>query len=131
MLFRSDKITISFKNSPNDFVTIAGVSTDDIINDNNIIENFEFENGDRLSFEDIKKLSLIGSNENETLIGYNNSHNTIKGNGGDDRIYGGNLGDTIYGGYGNDYIESKLSTSLSADRVKVRACSIERSTSSS
>lgn len=101
----SEGITVSFKNSPNDFVTIAGVSTNNIINDNNIIETFEFENGDRLSFEDIKKLSLIGSDENETLIGYNNSHNTIKGNGGDDRIYGGNLGDTIYGGDGEDYID--------------------------
>ena len=95
-------ITISFKNSPNDSITILDVSTGNTTNDSNIIETFEFENGERLSFEDIKKLSLIGSNENETLSGYNDFSNIIKGNGGDDTLYGGNINDTIYGGDGND-----------------------------
>ena len=95
-------ITISFKNSPNDSITILDVSTDNVTKDSNIIETFEFENGERLSFEDIKKLSLIGSNENETLSGYNDFSNIIKGNGGDDTLYGGNINDTIYGGDGND-----------------------------
>ena len=95
-------ITISFKNSPNDSITILDVFADNVTKDSNIIETFEFENGERLSFEDIKKLSLIGSNEDETLSGYNDSSNIIKGNGGDDTLYGGNINDTIYGGDGND-----------------------------
>ena len=95
-------ITISFKNSPNDSITILDVFADNVTKDSNIIETFEFENGERLSFEDIKKLSLIGSNENETLSGYNDLSNIIKGNGGDDALYGGNINDTIYGGDGND-----------------------------
>ena len=95
-------ITISFKNSPNDSITILDVFADNVTKDSNIIETFEFENGERLSFEDIKKLSLIGSNENETLSGYNDFSNIIKGNGGDDTLYGGNINDTIYGGDGND-----------------------------
>ena len=95
-------ITISFKNSPNDSITILDVFADNVTKDSNIIETFEFENGERLSFEDIKKLSLIGSNENETLLGYNDFSNIIKGNGGDDTLYGGNINDTIYGGDGND-----------------------------
>ena len=100
--YLNDFITISFKSSPNDSITILNVFADNVTKDSNIIETFEFENGERLSFEDIKKLSLIGSNENETLLGYNDSSNIIKGNGGDDRIYGGNINDTIYGGDGND-----------------------------
>ena len=100
--YLNDFITISFKSSPNDSITILNVFADNVTKDSNIIETFEFENGERLSFEDIKKLSLIGSNENETLLGYNDSSNIIKGNGGDDRIYGGNIDDTIYGGDGND-----------------------------
>ena len=98
-------ITISFKDSPNDSITILDVSTGNTTNDSNIIETFEFENGEKLSFEDIKKLSLIGSNEDETLSGYNYSSNIIKGNGGDDTLYGQEGNDTIDGGEGNDIIE--------------------------
>ena len=100
-------ITISFKNSPNDSITILDVSTDNVTKDSNIIETFEFENGERLSFEDIKKLSLIGSNENETLSGYNDFSNIIKGNGGDDILEGGAGNDTLMGGKGNDSIKGE------------------------
>ena len=95
-------ITISFKNSPNDSITILNVFADNVTKDSNIIETFEFENGEKLSFEDIKKLSLIGSNENETLSGYNDFSNIIKGNGGDDTLRGNEGDDQIYGGDGND-----------------------------
>ena len=73
--------------------------------DNNIIENFEFANGDKLNFEDIKKLSLIGTDSSENIVGYVHTHNIIKGEGGDDKLYGQGWNDTMYGGDGNDLIE--------------------------
>ena len=98
-------ITVSFKNSPNDSITILDVSTGNTTNDSNIIETFEFENGDRLSFEDIKKLSLIGTEGSENIIGYVHANNIIKGSGGDDTLYGQEGNDTIDGEEGNDIIE--------------------------
>ena len=98
-------ITISFKNSPNDSITILDVSTDNVTKDSNIIETFEFENGERLSFEDIKKLSLIGTEGSENIIGYVHANNIIKGGGGDDKLYGQEGNDTIDGGEGDDIIE--------------------------
>jgi len=99
-------ISISFKNSPNDSITMQNVIDSNKNKDNNIIENFEFASGEKLSFEDIKKLSLIGTDNNENIVGYVHTHNIIKGEGGDDKLYGQGWNDTMYGGDGNDLIES-------------------------
>ena len=99
-------IVILFKNSPNDSITLRDVTHGNSINENNVIETFEFSNGDKLSFEDIKKLSLIGTDNSENIIGYVHSNNIIKGEGGDDKLYGQGWNDTMYGGDGNDLIES-------------------------
>ena len=99
-------IAIFFKNSSNDSITMQNVIDSNKNRDNNIIENFEFANGEKLSFEDIKKLSLIGTDNNENIIGYVHSNNIIKGEGGDDKLYGQGWNDTMYGGDGNDLIES-------------------------
>ena len=98
-------IAIFFKNSPNDSITMQNVIDSNKNKDNNIIENFEFANGDRLNFEDIKKLSLIGTDSSENIVGYVHTHNIIKGEGGDDKLYGQGWNDTMYGGDGNDLIE--------------------------
>lgn len=98
-------IAIFFKNSPNDSITMQNVIDSNKNKDNNIIENFEFANGEKLSFEDIKKLSLIGTDNNENIVGYVHTHNIIKGEGGDDKLYGQGWNDTMYGGDGNDLIE--------------------------
>ena len=99
-------IAIFFKNSPNDSITMQNVIDSNKNKDNNIIESFEFANGDKLNFEDIKKLSLIGTDNSENIIGYIHSNNIIKGGGGDDKLYGQGWNDTMYGGDGNDLIES-------------------------
>ena len=99
-------IVISFKNSPNDSITMQNVIDSNKNKDNNIIENFEFANGDKLSFEDIKKLSLIGTDKSENIIGYVHANNIIKGGDGDDKLYGQGWNDTMYGEDGNDLIES-------------------------
>jgi|GEM_PF-1320912 len=98
-------LAIFFKNSPNDSITIQNVIDSNKNRDNNIIENFEFANGDKLNFEDIKKLSLIGTDSNENIVGYVHADNIIKGEGGDDKLYGQGWNDTMYGGDGNDLIE--------------------------
>ena len=98
-------IVILFKNSPNDSITLKDVTHGNSINENNVIETFEFSNGDKLSFEDIKKLSLIGTDSSENIIGYAHTHNIIKGEGGNDKLYGQGWNDTMYGGDGNDLIE--------------------------
>ena len=98
-------IAILFKNSPNDSITMQNVIDSNKNKDNNIIENFEFANGEKLSFEDIKKLSLIGTDSSENIVGYVHANNIIKGEGGDDKLYGQGWNDTMYGGDGNDLIE--------------------------
>ena len=99
-------IVISFKNHLNDSIILRDVVYSNAISKNSIIETFEFSNGDKLSFEDIKKLSLIGSDSSENIVGYVHTHNIIKGEGGDDKLYGQGWNDTMYGGDGNDLIES-------------------------
>ena len=98
-------IVISFKNHLNDSIILRDVVYSNAISKNSIIETFEFSNGDKLSFEDIKKLSLIGSDNSENIVGYVHTHNIIKGEGGDDKLYGQGWNDTMYGGDGNDLIE--------------------------
>ena len=124
-------IKISFKSSPNDSVILKSVIDANGTNSSNAIENFEFKNGDKLSFDDIKKLSLKNKVSNNEFKGYNDIENTITGldssdiinsgelsdslygNGGDDKIYSyggddtidlGDGNDTVYAGYGNDTI---------------------------
>nr|WP_314868607.1 calcium-binding protein [uncultured Campylobacter sp.] len=98
-------VAIFFKNSPNDSITIQNVIDSNKNKDNNIIENFEFANGEKLGCEDIKKLSLIGTDSNENIVGFVHANNIIKGEGGDDKLYGQGWNDTMYGGDGNDLIE--------------------------
>lgn len=100
-------ISILYKNSPkDDSITMQNVIDRNKNKNNNITEGFKFANGDKLSFEDIKKLSLIGSDSSENIVGYVHANNIIKGGGGDDKLYGQGWDDTIYGGDGNDLIES-------------------------
>ena len=98
-------ITISFKNSPNDSITIKNIAINNKIATHNAIETFEFANGDKLSFEDIKNLSLIGTDEGETIKGYDDSDNIIKAGGGDDKLYGKWSNDTLIGESGNDILD--------------------------
>jgi len=107
-------IAIFFKNSPNDSITMQNVIDSNKNKDNNIIENFEFANGDRLNFEDIKKLSLIGTDNNENIVGYVHTHNikgwndTMYGGDGNDLIEGGSGNDTLIGGKGDDTLNGDM-----------------------
>ena len=83
---------ICFKNNSTDSITLNGLN----------IENFEFANGDKLSFAHIQALPLYASDESETIYGYNDKANIINALGGDDTIYGGNGNDTINGDDGDD-----------------------------
>ena len=98
-------ISIFFKNSSNDSIVMQNVIDSNRDKVDNIIEGFEFANGDKLSFEDIKKLSLLGTDSNENIVGYIHTNNIIKGEGGNDNLYGQGWDDTMYGGGGNDLIE--------------------------
>ena len=90
----SNAIKICFKNNSTDNITLSNLN----------IENFEFANGDKLTFNDIKELPLYSSDENETIYGYNDKANIINALDGDDTIYGGNGNDTINGDDGNDIL---------------------------
>ena len=92
----SNAIKICFKNNSTDNITLSNLN----------IENFEFANGDKLTFNDIKELPLYSSDENETIYGYNDKANIINALGGNDSVYGGNANDTLNGGDGNDTISA-------------------------
>ncbi|MCZ6167988.1 calcium-binding protein, partial [Campylobacter ureolyticus] len=92
----SNAIKICFKNNSTDSITLSNLN----------IENFEFANGDKLTFNDIKELPLYSSDENETIYGYNDKANIINALGGNDSVYGGNANDTLNGGDGNDTISA-------------------------
>ena len=71
-----------------------------------IIENFEFADGTKLSFRELEEqIAYIGTSQNDIIHGIDEV-DTIYGNDGDDKIYAYGGNDTIYGGQGNDYIES-------------------------
>uniref|UniRef100_UPI002609BFB5 calcium-binding protein n=1 Tax=uncultured Campylobacter sp. TaxID=218934 RepID=UPI002609BFB5 len=91
-------IVIFFKNSSNDSITMQNVIDSNKNRDNNIIENFEFANGEKLSFEDIKQLPLMGTDEGEGIKGFSDSNNTLVGNGGNDWLYGDKKNDILIGG---------------------------------
>ena len=99
-------IKISFKSSPNDSVILKSVVDANVTNSSNAIENFEFKNGDKLSFDDIKKLSLKNKVSNNEFKGYNDIENTITGLDSSDIINGGELSDSLYGNGGDDKIYS-------------------------
>ncbi|MDD7421746.1 MAG: calcium-binding protein, partial [Campylobacter hominis] len=92
----SGSLRICFKNSSTDNILLNGLR----------IESFEFANGDKLTFNDIKELPLYASDENETIYGYNDKANIINALGGNDSVYGGNANDTLNGGDGNDTISA-------------------------
>ena len=99
-------IKISFKSSPNDSVILKSVVDANVTNSSNAIENFEFKNGDKLSFDDIKKLSLKNKVSNDEFKGYNDIENAITGLDSSDIINGGELSDSLYGNGGDDKIYS-------------------------
>ena len=102
-LYEYDDVIISFKNSPNDSIAIKNIIADNKIRPSGIIENFEFASGEKLSFEDIKQLSLVGTNKDDLIKGYNDMDNEIKGGDGNDILIGGNgVNNILEGGSGND-----------------------------
>ena len=48
-----------------------------------------------MNMDEIKKLSLIGDDTDNTIYGYNGEDNTLIGNGGNGRLYGDNNNDTL------------------------------------
>ena len=95
-------ITIKFKDNQTDLITLKNVVYGNIISNQNTIENFTFANGETLTFNDIKKASMIGFDEDDTIKGYDDADNFISTSAGDDKIIGGIFNDTIIGGSGND-----------------------------
>jgi len=98
-------ITIKFKDDQTDLITLKNVVYGNIISNQNTIENFTFANGETLTFNDIKKASMIGFDEDDTIKGYDDADNFISTSAGDDKIIGGIFNDTIIGGSGNDKLQ--------------------------
>lgn len=97
-------LTIKFKNNDRDSITIRSVIFDNKPYPDYGIETFEFANGDKLSFEDIIALSLVGTDGSETIRGYSDANNTIVGNGGNDELYVDRGDDILIGGKGDDIL---------------------------
>ena len=69
-----------------------------------IIENFEFADGTKLSFNELEKQTMFkGTDGNDTIMGANAS-DEIHGGAGDDKIYANDGDDILYGEAGNDTI---------------------------
>ena len=100
----SNDIVISFKNNPTDSITLKDAIRMNEANKDKMIENFIFSNGDKLSFDDIRQLSLIGSNGKDDIRGYNDLNNIFQGMDGDDHLWGQRTDETFIGGKGNDYL---------------------------
>ena len=92
MRISNSDLKISFKNNDGSII-ITNIQYGKI-------ENIEFENGDRLTFDELLSMdkSLIGTNGNDKLKGYDDIDNIIIGGKGDDELCGGN------GGKNNIYI---------------------------
>ena len=98
-------ILIKFKNSSYDSITIENAISNNQTNQNNIIENFEFANGEILSFDDIKALHLVSvTNSGDNIVGFDDMNNEISSFAGWDFVKGGSQSDTLRGGKGNDTI---------------------------
>lgn len=97
-------LTIKFKNNDRDSITIRSVIFDNKPYPDYGIETFEFANGDKLSFEDIIALSLVGTDGSETIRGYSDANNTIVGNGENDELYVDRGDDILIGGKGDDIL---------------------------
>ena len=88
---------ISFKKSDGS-ITLKDMLRLDWANENNIIQTFEFANGDKLSFNDIKQLSLSGTDSSDTISGYLDMSNILEGGKGDDIL----IGADYYDNYGQE-----------------------------
>ena len=89
-------ILLSFKDNASDSITLTSPN----------IQVLEFANGDKMNIDEIKKLSLIGDDTDNTIYGYNGENNILVGNKGNDTLNGG-YGDDTYifnKGDGNDII---------------------------
>ncbi|MCZ6187183.1 calcium-binding protein, partial [Campylobacter ureolyticus] len=90
-----------------DIITLKDVFRLDTSNSNQIIETVKFNDGSTISFDELKKMSMLGTKNNQTtIIGYDDMENLIKASNNDTVIQGGNLKDTIYGGNGNDVLNA-------------------------
>jgi Ca2+-binding RTX toxin-like protein len=68
------------------------------------IDSVQFSGGEIWSKEDLKRLSMIGTDLDDVINGYSTDDN-ISGGLGNDKLYGGGGNDTISGGEGNDYLK--------------------------
>ncbi|MCZ6173256.1 hypothetical protein O6B44_08545, partial [Campylobacter ureolyticus] len=72
----------------------------------NVVETVRFNDGSTLSFDELKKMSMLGTKNNQTtIIGYDDMENIIKASQKDTTIQGGNKNDTLIGGTGNDTLQ--------------------------
>ncbi|MBS6151992.1 MAG: hypothetical protein KH703_01010 [Campylobacter gracilis] len=101
----SRDIIIKFKHNETDSITLKNVIIGSKTDIYTSIENFQFVNGESLNFEDIKKLSQIGSDKNDVITAYDDlEKNVLIGGGGDDELYGERGNDTLIGGKDDDIL---------------------------
>ena len=97
-----EDLIISFKNNTSDSMTIKKVISNDKLNKERIINFLEFSNGEIANLDEIRRMSLIGSNGDDTISGYTGSNNIIEGGAGNDTLEGKEADDTLIGGDGDD-----------------------------
>ncbi|WP_309137411.1 calcium-binding protein, partial [Campylobacter ureolyticus] len=85
-----------------DIITLKDVFHYNETYNSNVVETVRFNDGSTLSFDELKKMSMLGLDNNQTNIkGYDDMENIIKASQKDTTIQGGDLKDTIYGGQNN------------------------------